>query len=230
MGPAPAGRMPALVAVGMACRAGRDEAERAADEHGKRRGVPRPGQRETGLTPFAVIALVTGGPDRTLDAVGAATYLSPGLDRSDGTAVTGRTHRAGSGNGPGRRLCQPGRMDPVLSVHRAVLETTPERHSTRHLETALHSENVDDDLSMAIRAVAATDTRRRAPQRGEPIGGLVRILSETQDARAAMGAFLAIPGAAAPETSGLPDGGAEIRDGVIERWRTMIDELEHKET
>jgi len=53
---------------------------------------------------------------------------------------------------------------------------------------------VDDDLSMAILAAAATDPRLLDPLRTELTCDLERILTDTQDAPAAMIAVLAIQG------------------------------------
>ena len=78
---------------------------------------------------------------------------------------------------------------------------------------------------MAILAAAATDPRLLDPLRTELTCDLERILTDTQDAPAAMIAVLAFQGLRFQRLLDLPDGGAEIRERVIERLRTMIDEL-----
>jgi hypothetical protein len=78
---------------------------------------------------------------------------------------------------------------------------------------------------MAILAAAASDPQLLDPLRTELTGDLERILADTNDAPAAMIAFLAIQGLRFQRLLSLPDGGADITERVIERLRTMIDEL-----
>ncbi len=71
----------------------------------------------------------------------------------------------------------------------------------------------------------------RPPQRIEQLrteltGELERILTDTKDALAAMIAVLAIQGLRFQRLLRLPEGGGDIGERVIERLRTMIDELE----
>jgi len=123
-----------------------------------------------------------------------------------------------------------GLLDQMLVAHRRLLEEVPEGHPSRtlrgHLETVLQSQDVDDDLSMAILAAAASDPALLDPLRADLTGDIERILTDTQDAPAAMIVVLAIQGLRFQRLLNLPDGGAEIKASVIERLRTMIDELE----
>ncbi|WP_282048119.1 TetR/AcrR family transcriptional regulator [Sulfitobacter mediterraneus] len=132
-------------------------------------------------------------------------------------------------NFPTKKALLSGLLDQMLAAHRELLAKVPERHPARtlsgHLEIVIQSKDVDDDLSMAILAAAATDPRLLDPLRTELTCDLERILTDTQDAPAAMIAVLAIQGLRFQRLLNLPDGGAEIRERVIERLRTMIDEL-----
>ena len=132
-------------------------------------------------------------------------------------------------NFPTKRALLSGLLDQMLAAHRELLANVPERHPGRtlrgHLETVLHSQDVDDDLSMAILAAAASDPRLLDPLRAELTGDLERILTDTKDAPAAMIAVLAIQGLRFQRLLSLPDGGADITERVIERLRTTIDEL-----
>lgn len=132
-------------------------------------------------------------------------------------------------NFPTKKALLSGLLDQMLAAHRELLANVPVRHPARtltgHLETLIHSKDVDDDLSMAILAAAASDPRLLDPLRSDLTGDLERILTDTQDAPAAMIAVLAIQGLRFQRLLNLPDGGAEIRERVIERLRTMIDEL-----
>ncbi|WP_301070607.1 TetR/AcrR family transcriptional regulator [Pseudooceanicola sp.] len=123
-----------------------------------------------------------------------------------------------------------GLLDQMLVAHRELLEKVPERYPSRtlrgHLETVLQSQDVDDDLSMAILAAAASDPRLLDPLRTDLTGDLEHILTDTQDAPAAMIVVLAIQGLRFQRLLNLPDGGADIKASVIERLRIMIDELE----
>ena len=123
-----------------------------------------------------------------------------------------------------------GLLDAMLAEHRELLESVPERHPARtlrgHLETVLQSQEVDDDLSMAILATAASDPQLLDPLRGELSDDIGRILSDTQDPQGAMVVFWAIQGVRFQKLLKLPDGGADLRGRVIERLRTLIDELE----
>jgi hypothetical protein len=118
----------------------------------------------------------------------------------------------------------------MLAEHRELLGSVPERHPARtlrgHLETVLRSEDVDDDLSMAILATAASDPQLLDPLRAELTEDIGRILSDTQDAARAMVALWAIQGLRFQKLLKLPDGGANIKERVIERLRILIDELE----
>jgi len=133
-------------------------------------------------------------------------------------------------NYPTKKALLSGLLDQMLAEHRELLGAVPERHHSRtlrgHLETVLHSEDVDDDLSMAILAAAASDPRLLDPLRAELTGDLERILSDTQDNPGAMIVILAIQGLRFQKLLGLPDGGGDLRERVIERLRTMINELE----
>ena len=79
---------------------------------------------------------------------------------------------------------------------------------------------------MAILAAAASDPQLLDPLRVVLSGDLELILSDTKDAPAAMIAVLAIQGLRFQKLLKLPDGGADIGERVIERLRTMINELE----
>ena len=118
----------------------------------------------------------------------------------------------------------------MLSAHRVLLNDLPERLSSRtlrgHLEIITRSKDVDDDLSMAILAAAASDPQLLDPLRVELTGDLESILSDTKDAPGAMITVLAIQGLRFQKLLKLPDGGADIGERVIERLRTMINELE----
>ena len=133
-------------------------------------------------------------------------------------------------NYPTKKALLSGLLDQMLAKHRELLGKVPERHPSRtlhgHLETILHSKDLDDDLSMAILAVAASDPRLLDPLRTELTGDLERILSDTQDAPGAMVAVLAIQGLRFQKLLNLPDGGADLREPIIERLRTMIDGLD----
>lgn len=133
-------------------------------------------------------------------------------------------------NYPTKKALLSGLLDQMLSVHRDMLDTLPEQLPSRilrwHLETIIRSEDVDDDLSMAILAAAASDPQLLDPLRAELTGDLERVLSDTNDPAAAMIAIMAIQGLRFQRLLRLPDGGAEIKERVIERLRTMINELE----
>lgn len=128
-----------------------------------------------------------------------------------------------------KRALLSGLLDQMLSAHRGLMEQVPAQHPARtlsgHLETVIQKKDVDDDLSMAILAAAAADPRLLDPLRTELGDDLSRILTDTKDASAAMIAALAIQGLRFQQLLNLPDGGADIKEGVIERLRTMIDEL-----
>ena len=132
-------------------------------------------------------------------------------------------------NFPTKKALLSSLLDQMLAAHRELLANVPVRHPARtltgHLESVIHSKDVDDDLSMAILAAAASDPRLLDPLRSDLTCDLERILTDTQDAPAAMIAVLAIQGLRFQRLLNLPDGGAEIRERVIERLRTMIDEL-----
>ena len=133
-------------------------------------------------------------------------------------------------NYPTKKALLSGLLNQMLSAHRGLLDDLPERLPSRtlrgHLETITRSKDVDDDLSMAILAAAASDPQLLDPLRVELTGDLERILSDTQDAPGAMIAVLAIQGLRFQKLLKLPDGGADIGERVIERLRTMINELE----
>ena len=135
-------------------------------------------------------------------------------------------------NYPSKKALLAGLLDQMLTAHRELFERLPENQSSRtlrgHLETIVQTEGVDDDLSMAILAAAASDPQLLDPLRKELTGDIERILSETQDAPAAMIAALAIQGLRFQRLLKLPDGGADLKRRVVERLRTMIDELEEK--
>jgi AcrR family transcriptional regulator len=133
-------------------------------------------------------------------------------------------------NYPTKKALLSGLLDAMLAEHRELLGSVPERHPARtlrgHLETVLRSEDVDDDLSMAILATAASDPQLLDPLRAELTEDIGRILSDTQDAARAMVALWAIQGLRFQKLLKLPDGGANIKERVIERLRILIDELE----
>lgn len=161
------------------------------------------------------IATREGAGKITIDAVAKEAGLSKG-----GVLYNYQTKKA----------LLSGLLDQMLSAHRELLDALPERMPSRtlrgHLETVIQSEGVDDDLSMAILAAAASDPQLLDPLRIELTGDLERILSDTKDAPAAMIAVLAIQGLRFQKLLSLPDGGADIKERVIERLRTMINELE----
>lgn len=66
------------------------------------------------------------------------------------------------------------------------------------------------------------------PLRPDLSGDLERIPTDTQDAPAAVVAALATQRARFQRLLRLPDGGAKIKERVIERLRTTIDELEQE--
>ena len=118
----------------------------------------------------------------------------------------------------------------MLAEHHERLASVPEDRRSRtlrgHLEAIVQARAVDDDLSMAILAAAASDPRLLDPLRAELTGDLERILSDTQDTPGAMVVVLAIQGLRFQKLLGLPDGGADLRGRVIEQLRAMINELE----
>lgn len=132
-------------------------------------------------------------------------------------------------NFPTKRALLSGLLDQMLAAHRELLANVPEGHPGRtlrgHLETFLQSQDVDDDLSMAILAAAASDPRLLDPLRTELTDDLERILTDTKDVPGAMIVVLAIQGLRFQRLLSLPDGGADITERVIERLRTTIDEL-----
>ena len=64
-------------------------------------------------------------------------------------------------NFPTKKALLSSLLDQMLAAHRELLANVPVRHPARtltgHLETVIHSKDVDDDLSMAILAAAASD-------------------------------------------------------------------------
>ncbi|MBS8224821.1 TetR/AcrR family transcriptional regulator [Vannielia litorea] len=167
------------------------------------------------LSAARAIAAREGAGRITIDAVAKESGLSKG----------GLLY-----NFPTKKALLSGLLDQMLAEHRDLLGSVPEQHPLRtlrgHLETALQSEGVTDDLSMAILAAAALDPPLLDPLRVELADDLERIVSETQDAPGAMVAVLAIQGLRFQKLLNLPDGGADLRGRAIERLRTMIDELE----
>ena len=133
-------------------------------------------------------------------------------------------------NFPTKRALLAGLLDEMLAEHRERLASVPEDRRSRtlrgHLEAIVQARAVDDDLSMAILAAAASDPRLLDPLRAELTGDLERILSDTQDTSGAMVVVLAIQGLRFQKLLGLPDGGAGLRGRVIEQLRAMINELE----
>ena len=162
-----------------------------------------------------VIAMRDGAGKITIDAVAKETGLSKG-----GVLY----------NYPTKKALLSGLLDQMLAAHRGLLDELPAQLPSRtlrgHLETIIQSKDVDDDLSMAILAAAASDPQLLDPLRVELTGDLERILSDTKDAPADMIAVLAIQGLRFQKLLKLPDGGADIGERVIERLRTMINELE----
>ncbi|MDF1857308.1 MAG: TetR/AcrR family transcriptional regulator [Pseudooceanicola sp.] len=180
--------------------------------------MPSSGSRNASrkiLMAARVIAAREGSGSVTIEAVAKEAGLSKG-----GVLY----------NFPTKRALLAGLLDQMLAAHRDFLAKVPEQHPSRtlrgHLETVLQPEDVVDDLSMAILAAAASDPRLLDPLRSELTDDLERILTNTQDAPAAMISVLAIQGLRFQRLLNLPDGGADVRDCVIERLRTMIDELE----
>lgn len=167
------------------------------------------------LSAARVIAARAGAGKITIDTVAKEAGLSKG-----GVLY----------NYPTKKALLSGLLDAMLAEHRELLESVPERHPARtlrgHLETVLQSQEVDDDLSMAILATAASDPQLLDPLRGELSDDIGRILSDTQDPQGAMVVFWAIQGVRFQKLLKLPDGGADLRGRVIERLRTLIDELE----
>ena len=167
------------------------------------------------LSAARVIAARAGAGKITIDAVAKEAGLSKG-----GVLY----------NYPTKKALLSGLLDAMLAEHRELLESVPERRPARtlrgHLETVLQSQEVDDDLSMAILATAASDPQLLDPLRGELSDDIGRILSDTQDPQGAMVVFWAIQGVRFQKLLKLPDGGADLRGRVIERLRTLIDELE----
>ena len=98
------------------------------------------------LSAARVIAARAGAGKITIDAVAKEAGLSKG-----GVLY----------NYPTKKALLSGLLDAMLAEHRELLESVPERHPARtlrgHLETVLQSQEVDDDLSMAILATAASD-------------------------------------------------------------------------
>jgi len=133
-------------------------------------------------------------------------------------------------NFPTKKALLSGLLDQMLTAQRDFLAKVPERQPSRTLhgyfEAVRHSEDLNDDLSMAILAAAASDPQLLDPLRTELTGDLERILSETHDAPAAMVALLAIQGLRFQKLLRMPDGGADNRERAVERLRTIIDELE----
>ena len=133
-------------------------------------------------------------------------------------------------NFPTKRALLAGLLDEMLAEHHERLASVPEDRRSRplrgHLEAIVQARAVDDDLSMAILAAAASDPRLLDPLRAELTGDLERILSDTQDTPGAMVVVLAIQGLRFQKLLGLPDGGADLRGRVIEQLRAMINELE----
>ena len=167
------------------------------------------------LSAARAIAARAGAGKITIDAVAKEAGLSKG-----GVLY----------NYPTKKALLSGLLDAMLAEHRELLDSVPERHPARtlrgHLETVLQSQEVDDDLSMAILATAASDPQLLDPLRGELSDDIGRILSDTQDPQGAMVVFWAIQGVRFQKLLKLPDGGADLRGRVIERLRTLIDELE----
>ena len=64
-------------------------------------------------------------------------------------------------NFPTKKALLSSLLDQMLAAHRELLANVPVRHPARtltgHLETVIHSRDVDDDLSMAILAAAASE-------------------------------------------------------------------------
>ena len=162
-----------------------------------------------------VIATRDGSGKITIDAVAKEAGLSKG-----GVLY----------NYPTKKALLSGLLNQMLSAHRGLLDELPEQLPSRtlraHFETIIQSEDLDDDLSMAILAAAASDPNLLDPLRVELTGDLEHILSDTKDAPAAMIAVLAIQGLRFQKLLKLPDGGGDMKVRVIERLRTMINDLE----
>ncbi len=133
-------------------------------------------------------------------------------------------------NFPSKKALLSGLLDQMLTSHRALSETLPHDLPSRilrgQLETMLQMQKTDVDLAMAILAAAASDPQLLDPLRAELSDQIDLILSETQDPATAMIVVLALQGLRFQDLLKLPDGGAQVRERVVERLRTMIDELE----
>lgn len=133
-------------------------------------------------------------------------------------------------NFPTKKALLSGLLDQMLVAHRKLIANVPEGQPSRtlcgHLDTVLQMQDVDDDLSMAIVAAAATDPQLLDPLRTELADDFARIMSDTRDPAGAMVAVLAIQGLRFQKLFNLPDGGADLREPTIDRLRTMINGLD----
>lgn len=161
------------------------------------------------------IALREGAGKITIDAVARESGLSKG-----GVLY----------NFPTKKALLAGLLDEMLTEHRERLAsvsgdcTFPTLRG--HLETVQRTKSVDDDLSMAILAVSASDPNLLDPLRSELSGDIERIRSEAQDATEAMILLLAIQGLCFQRLLRLADGDIYQQDAVVDRLKGMIDELE----
>lgn len=133
-------------------------------------------------------------------------------------------------NFPSKKALLSGLLNQMLTAHRELVETLPQDLPSRclrgQLEAILKMREADVDLSMAILAAAASDPQLLDPLRAELSEQIEVILSETQDRATAMIVVLALQGLRFQDLLALPDGGPQVRKSVVERLRTMIDELE----
>ena len=161
------------------------------------------------------IALREGAGKITIDAVARESGLSKG-----GVLY----------NFPTKKAVLAGLLDEMLAEHRERLASVPEGQSSRtlrgHLETVLQAGSTDDDLSMAILAVSASDPNLLDPLRRELSRDVERIRSDAQDDTAAIVLLLAIQGLRFQRLLRLADGDDDQQDAVIDRLKDMIDELE----
>lgn len=239
----------------------------------RRRGTPNDTSRHTTtILPFKTAPRQPSCIKRrlALDAVQAPAYLTPKINRPDGTALSeqktpektrnasskilgaARTIAAREGAGkvtidavakesglskggvlynyPTKKALLSGLLDQMLIEHRELVgkvsEQSPSQTLHGHLMTVFRSGNLNEDLSMAILAASASDPRLLDPLRDEMTSHLEHILTETSDPAGAMIAVLAIQGMRFQKLLDLPNGGAALREPIIERLRKIIDELD----
>lgn len=161
------------------------------------------------------IAAREGAGNITIDAVALETGLSKG-----GVLYNFRSKDA----------LLAGLLDDMIAEHRTRLASVP-RNATSptlrgHLETLQHASSLNDDLSMAILAVAAENPGLLDPLRDELSRDLERIDAEASDQTGASLLLLAIQGLRFHKLLKLPDGGEGRQSAVLKRLVEMIDELD----